>query len=223
MTPQFKIHKECFPKEGWGLLKQVAPILIPYQAILAGGTALALQIGHRVSVDLDFFTSLEFNSEQLIQKIKKTKLKLETLSESQGTFLAKINGIKFSLFVYPYPFLDTIQTYQTVKISGILDIAAMKLIAIYQRGTKRDFVDLYFILKSVPFHQIASMAMQRFGKERMNPFQIGKSLVYFSDAQMDPDPNYKNKCDVEWETIKAFFKKHVKQFVLDLENAITSE
>jgi len=71
MTPQFKIHKECFPKEGWGLLKQVAPILIPYQAILAGGTALALQIGHRVSVDLDFFTSLEFNSEQLIQKIIK--------------------------------------------------------------------------------------------------------------------------------------------------------
>ena len=220
MTTNFKIHTECFVKEGWQLLKYLGPILTPYHAILAGGTALALHLGHRLSIDLDFFTSLEFDSENLIKKLKKSELKLEMISESPGTFLATLNNIKCSLFLYPYPFLDNIKTYQKIKISGILDIAAMKLIAIHQRGTKRDFVDLYFILKSVPFHQIASYAVRRFGKERINPFQIGKSLVYFSDADSDPDPNYKNKCHTPWETIKEFFRKHIKQFVWDLENEL---
>ncbi len=109
----------------------------------------------------------------------------------------------------------------TAKLSvhkKYMDIATMKLIAIHQRGTKRDFVDLYFILKSVPFHQIASSAIHRFGKERINPFQIGKSLVYFSDADSDPDPHYKNNNHIKWEIIKDFFRQHIKQFVWDLEN-----
>ena len=127
---------------------------------------------------------------------------------------------KCSLFLYPYPFLDKIKIYQKIKISGILDIATMKLIAIHQRGTQRDFVDLYFILKSIPFHQIASCAVRRFGKERINPFQIGKSLVYFADADADPEPNYKNNNHIKWEIIKEFFRKHIKQFVWDLENEI---
>ena len=218
MTKKFTIHQECFVKEGWQLLKYLAPILIPYHAILAGGTALSLQIGHRISVDLDFFTPLEFNSESLIKKLKKSEFTLEIISESPGTFLAKINDIKCSLFLYQYPFLDKIEIYQKIKISGILDIATMKLIAIHQRGTKRDFVDFYFILKSVPFHHVASCAVRRFGKERINPFQIGKSLVYFADADADPDPHYKNNNDIKWETIKEFFRKHIKQFVWDLEN-----
>ena len=223
MTTKFTIHKECFVKEGWQLLKPLAPILIPYHAILAGGTALALHIGHRLSIDLDFFTSLEFDSENLIKKLKKLELKLEVISESPGTFLATLNDIKCSLFLYPYPFLDKIKIYQNLKIAGILDIAAMKLIAIHQRGTKRDFVDLYFILKSIPFHHIAACAIRRFGKERINPFQIGKSLVYFSDADANPEPHYKNNHQLQWEAIKEFFRKHIKQFVWDLENELKSD
>jgi len=122
------------------------------------------------------------------------------------------------LTIHKERFIKDLQ--RKIKISGILDIATMKLIAIHQRGTKRDFVDLYFILKSIPFDQIASYAIRRFGKERINPFQIGKSLVYFSDADSDPDPNYKNKCHTPWETIKEFFRKHIKQFVWDLENEL---
>ncbi len=66
----------------------------------------------------------------------------------------------------------------------------MKVIAISQRGTKRDFVDLFFILQDLPFHKVAEHMVKRFGKERINPIHLGKSLVYFSDAESNPEPEH---------------------------------
>ena len=87
------------------------------------------------------------------------------------------------------------------------------------RGAKRDFVDLYAILQEIPFHQVARHTVLRFGKERINPVQTGKSLVYFADADTNPDPAYRKGMELDWEDIKKFFRGHVKQFVLDLEAA----
>lgn len=106
-----------------------------------------------------------------------------------------------------------------MPVAGILDIASMKVIAISQRGTKRDFIDLYVILQEVPFHKIAEHMINRFGKERINPLHIGKSLVYFSDAESNPEPEYVKGKEIKWDKIKKFFKGHAKQFVLDLDIA----
>lgn len=193
-------------------------IVADYQAVLAGGTALALQIGHRISADLDFFAEKEVRADTLLRKIKASGMAIQVISEGEGYLVAEINGLKFSMFHYDYPFADPV-LYEGVLIASIIDIAGMKAIAISQRGTKRDFVDLYFILQDIPFHKIAEHMVRRFGRERINPVHIGKSLVYFADADSNYDPEYAGK-KVSWEAVKAFFRKHVKQFTLDLDVAV---
>jgi hypothetical protein len=95
----------------------------------------------------------------------------------------------------------------------------MKLIAITQRGAKRGFVDLYWILQEIPFFKIAENALLRYGKNRTNSVHTGKSLAYFADAESDPEPEYVGKSRPAWPDIKAFFLNHVRQMVLDLEAA----
>jgi len=191
-----------------------------FAATLAGGTALAIQLGHRVSHDLDFFTLEDFNIDNAISAIRKTGLPYRITSEGDGTLNAEIDGIKVSLLRFDHPFLETPLLVDGIPVAGILDIAAMKVIAISQRGLKRDFVDLYFILREKPSHRIAEHMVKRFGPERVPPLHIGKSLVYFADADGNPEPAYIKGKAVKWVEVKKFFQQHVKQFVLDLDAAV---
>ncbi len=195
-------------------------LLARHNAVLGGGTALALILGHRISADLDFFIVDDFNNERVISGIKKTGLPFRVLSEGEGFLIAEVGGIKASLLRYEYPFLEKPVSFNGVLIAGVLDIAAMKVVAVSQRGTKRDFVDLYFILQDVPFHKVAKQMVARFGRERINPVHIGKSLVYFSDAESHPEPEYVKGREVSWTRVKDFFRRHAKQFTLDLDAAL---
>lgn len=181
---------------------------------------MALHLGHRISQDLDMFTHVEFKVESLISGIRKTGYSFNIISEGEGYLTADVGGIKISFFKYDYPFIEKPVIYRDVQIAGIHDIAAMKIIAISQRGTKRDFIDMYFVLQDIPFHKLSCHMVKRFGKERINPVHIGKSLVYFSDADSDPEPEYARGREVSWDKVKKFFKSHVKQFVLDLATAV---
>ncbi|MBI4684894.1 MAG: nucleotidyl transferase AbiEii/AbiGii toxin family protein [Nitrospirae bacterium] len=223
MDSELKIHRESLSENGWSVLKSLKHTLKKHDAILAGGTALALRMGHRISADLDFFTEEDFRTESIITEIKKTKQQFQVFSEGEEYLVAEIGGIKFSLFKYDYPFLEKTFVYEGVQIADILDIASMKVIAISQRGTKRDFLDLYFILQKIPFHKIARHMVRRFGKERISSVHIGKSLVYFSDADSQPEPEYGKGKAVNWERVKKFFKSHVRQFVFDLEAALKED
>jgi predicted nucleotidyltransferase component of viral defense system len=209
------MHRECLPGRGWKVLDSLKDTLAACQAVMAGGTALALHMGHRMSVDLDFFTASPFRVESLVSAIRKTGQGFRIMAESEDHLVADIEGVKFSLFRYEYPFIEKPTVFNGIKIAGVLDIAAMKIIAITQRGAKRDFADLYFILQNIPFHKVAEHMVHRFGKERIDPVVTGKALVYFSDADSDPEPEYIGK-KTKWETIRTFFRRHVKQFVLDL-------
>jgi hypothetical protein len=214
------MHRECFPEKGWKVLRELKEMLARRGAILAGGTALALHIGHRISIDLDFFTNKDFKVEQVISEIRKTGLSFSIIAEGDGYIIANIEDTKFSLFRYEYPFPDKPAVYKGIQVAGVFDIASMKVIAISQRGTKRDFVDLYFILQDIPFHKLAYDMVNRFGRERINPVHIGKSLVYFSDAESNPEPEYLKGKEVSWAKVKSFFRQHVRQFVFDLEAAV---
>lgn len=216
---ELRMYRECLSEQGWIVLMDLNKVLLKHEVILAGGTALALQLGHRISFDLDFFTNKDFRSEAVISKIRRLGSTFKIISEEEGSLIAEIEGIKVSLFHYDYVFLDKPVVYKKVRLAGILDIASMKVIAVCQRGTKRDFVDLFVILQDIPFYKIAEHMTRRFGKERINPVHIGKSMVYFSDADSDPEPAYIKNRHENWEKIKKFFRGHVKQFVLDLEMA----
>ncbi|MBI4680944.1 MAG: nucleotidyl transferase AbiEii/AbiGii toxin family protein [Nitrospirae bacterium] len=213
------MHFKCLPPEAWTLLKKLNKTVRTHELILAGGTGLALQIGHRISVDLDFFTQKVFSVEKVFQEMKLRNLKPKVLEESEGSLTVTIDGTKMSVFRYPYPFIEAIKEAHGVPVAGIIDIAAMKIIAISQRGAKRDFIDLYFVLQDTPFRKVAENMVSRFGTDRVNPVHIGKSLVYFSEAESDPEPRFLSNEKPSWDKVKIFFVKNVQQMVLDMEKA----
>uniref|UniRef100_A0A7C4X9N4 Nucleotidyl transferase AbiEii/AbiGii toxin family protein n=1 Tax=candidate division WOR-3 bacterium TaxID=2052148 RepID=A0A7C4X9N4_UNCW3 len=180
-------------------------------AYLAGGTAVALQLGHRISIDFDFFTTKDF-----IPKVFSAKLsKLGAFKEEQadkGTVLGEFRGIRVSLFVYKYPLLFPALKYLSLNIADIRDIAAMKIDAIATRGLKRDFIDLYFICKSgYKLVEILKFYDKKYRNLASNLIHIKKSLVFFDDAESDAMP--KMIKSVNWEEIKEYFEREVKKLV----------
>ncbi len=182
------------------------------KSYLAGGTACALQIGHRVSVDLDFFTPQEFDSKELIKSLQKIgEFKLDR--QSWGTVLGTMEGVKFSIFVYKYPVLFPFKSFSNIDILDLRDIAAMKIDAITTRGIKRDFVDLYFICKKcISLKDVLTFYNRKYGKLSSNIIHIQKSLVYFMDAEISPTPKMLKPC--KWEEVKKFFEREVKNIAL---------
>ena len=203
------MFEQVLPGNTKAILAVLEKSEIIQKAYLAGGTALALQLGHRISHDLDFFTQEEFDEQILLPEIKKiTNFQLEKIA--WRTILGKFEQVRFSIFYYKYPLLYAAKKFGMIKITDIRDIAAMKIAAIASRGTKRDFVDLYFICK-----EIISLgeAIQFYDKKYKNlattEMHIMKSLVYFEDAESDAMPKMLKK--VDWEDIKKYFEKEVKK------------
>lgn len=213
------MHLECLSPPCKKVLNKLKTLVKSEGFVLAGGTALALYLGHRISMDLDFFSEHPFSTDTLMSKIQKAGLTPEVLQESQGTLNLLVNRVKVSVHHYPYPFSENTREWNGILISGLTDIAAMKVIAISQRGAKRDFADLYFLLQDLPFRKVAEQMIQKYGKNRINPVSIGKALVYFRDAEPDPDPQYCGREKPDWETIKRFFHGNLKQMVYDLHAA----
>ncbi|MFH1452554.1 MAG: nucleotidyl transferase AbiEii/AbiGii toxin family protein [Armatimonadota bacterium] len=177
-------------------------------AYLAGGTALALQIGHRISVDFDFFSEKEFIPEVFSEELSKVGL-FEVDQLDKGTVLGRFEGIKFSIFNYKYPLLFPELKYLSVNIADIREIAAMKINAIADRGFKRDFIDLYFICKSGhKLSELLNIYDKKYGKLSSNLIHIKKSLVFFDDADPDETPRLIKK--INWEDIKKYFVEEVK-------------
>lgn len=182
------------------------------KAYLAGGTALALQLGHRISYDLDFFTQEEFDEQMLLPEIKKiSDFHLERIA--WRTILGKFKDVKFSIFYYRYPLLSAAKRFGMINITDIHDIVAMKIAAVASRGTKRDFVDLYFLCKET---LSLTEAIRLYDKKYKNlaaaEIHIIKSLVYFEDADSDEMPKMLKAC--RWEEVKKFFEREVRRMAV---------
>lgn len=176
-------------------------------AYLAGGTALTLHLGHRLSEDLDFFTPKEFSELSLVAELKqKTNFTLER--QAWQTIIGKIGPTKFSLFYYQYPLLKPFQKTDLVNLAGLEDIAAMKLHAISDRGSKKDFFDFYHLLKHFSIQQIFNFYNKKYGKLQEHKFHILKSLTYFEPADQEANLNLLNT-SITWPQIKTFFENLV--------------
>lgn len=175
---------------------------------LAGGTALALQVGHRESQDLDFFTTQKsFNIGEL-ERILGNEQTWHTESRSEGTLYGELLNAKMSLIAYPFfkPVGPRLKA-GTVSILTPPDIAAMKITAISQRGRKRDFIDLYWLCNHIqPLTESFGRAQRQYTINQ-NPNHILKSLVYFEDAESDPMPRL--FFQTSWEQIKKYFRAEV--------------
>lgn len=206
-----KLHLKALPEiTKDAFLKCIEiPLFAQNKWYLAGGTALALQVGHRSSVDLDFFTpEKDFNEKSIAEELS-TFGNWETTFINKGTVYGKIDGAKISLISYPFfqP-SEPLLKIGAISIMSSKDIGAMKIVAISQRGKKRDFFDLYWIAKNIQPLSKSIEIMQKHYSVNQNEGHILKSLTYFEDAEADSDPKIYFKAS--WKEVKDFFKKEVK-------------
>ncbi len=183
------------------------PILEPFY--LAGGTALSLQLGHRKSIDLDFFSSNFPEIDILKQKLK--DLDPTVIQEAPGTLDVLIDDVKVSFLEYKYKLLEDFVDFEGVKLAGVLDIACMKLSAMSSRGSKKDFVDLYKILQSISLQKLLDSFGDKFVGVSHQTSHLLKSLVHFDDAEADPEPDYIEK--IAWSDVKTSISRDVLTFM----------
>lgn len=205
------MFEQVLPGNTKAVLATLEKSEIIQKAYLAGGTALALQLGHRISYDLDFFTQEEFDEQMLLPEIKKiSNFQLEKIA--WRTILGKFKDVKFSMFYYKYPLLYAAKKFGMVNVTDVRDIAAMKIAAIASRGTKRDFVDLYFICKeNISLPDAIQLYDKKYENLATTKIHIMKSLVYFEDAESDEMPKMLKKA--KWEDIKKYFEAEVRKIV----------
>ncbi len=152
---------------------------------LAGGTALAMHLGHRQSLDFDFFTEQEFNSDTVLATLQKSFPDLSVIQRAKNTLYVVLRGITTSMFTYRYPLVAPCVSADNVCLATLEDIAAMKVQAIIQRGTKRDFVDMFVLLQQLNLEQVMLASAAKYGPAH-NPYLILQALTYFVDADAEP-------------------------------------
>lgn len=202
-----EFHHNVLPENTSQLLPVLGEMLFLRSAYLAGGTALALQLGHRVSADLDFFFPEEFDVSLAIQKLSAAG-KFRLTKKSEQTVVGTLNEVKLALFGYRYPMLFPLQEIFGIRIADIRDIACMKIDAIAGRGAKRDFVDLFFVLRATAtLSDILELFCKKYAALQYNMVHVKKSLLYFTDAEEDPMPQMLQPAS--WDEVKKYLEREV--------------
>lgn len=191
----------------------ILPLLKNFKAdfYLAGGTGLALQLGHRDSIDFDFFSDQDIDTKELFLFIKDIFAGHQIIKtqEEKNTLTVFIDdNIKLSFFTYQYKLIDHLINEPYLKIASILDIACMKLSAITSRATNKDYIDLYFICREIKLKNILNILNKKLPE--LDPNLVLKSLVYFKDINKEPI-KFKNNRNIDFKHIKDFFEKEVKK------------
>lgn len=206
-------YPEALTAESIALIKKINASKWLSDFYLAGGTGLALWYGHRQSVDLDFFRKSDIATKQLIKKLSSLG-RFKLLNEEENTVEGILEKVKVSFMTYPYGLLRKRQPYDgVIFLAEPLDIAVMKVGAIADRNTKKDFIDLYVFLRreNMSLKNLLSHLRKKFSRVNYDIFHLYKSLVYFEDADKEPMPRM--FIDLKWEKVRRFFKDEVRKLV----------
>jgi len=182
-----------------------------YGFYLAGGTALAIQVGYRTSLDFDFYTKKSFDSKKLQRLLEKKFKKTILLQKDEDTLIVKINDIAVSFFKYSYPLIfSLIKQGKFLPMASKEDIAAMKIVAVSDRGAKRDFIDIYFLLQEFSLQKILSFVKKKY--PNFNIYVALRGLTYFVDADKKQTRKLYLFYNVSWNKIKKFLIDEVKKY-----------
>jgi hypothetical protein len=203
------MHPEVLNQDMLALSDRVG-FLKDFSFYLAGGTGLALQLGHRKSFDFDFFTSLDFSPEELSALLKKHNLSAEGKMRSPGTLYCVLEGIRTSFIFYDVHLGFPVLYFNSIDVADWRDIVVEKLRLVADRGQKKDFFDLYFGLRMLNVETLVGSAVKKFGKG-VNYFHLLKGITYFEDAEKDPDPMLVGK-SLAWQEVKHYFLTHIQEF-----------
>ncbi|GAV25355.1 hypothetical protein ciss_12880 [Carboxydothermus islandicus] len=191
---------------------------------LAGGTALALQLGHRKSEDLDWFSPVEFSVDELSSKLKKIG-NFQVLDLSKGTLHGIVDGVRITWLYFPNPLLKELvidKDVNNLPLASLEDIGLMKIIAVSQRGAKKDFIDLFALTQNgIEVGELLKSLHLKYPGEKLNYYHIVKSLCYFDDAEEELMPEM--LWNYNWDEIKKYFLGKQKEFINVLKNLIVKE
>lgn len=174
--------------------------------VLVGGTALALQLGHRASVDIDLFTHQRFDVSQLLESLQED-FNIQVRNQMNHALLVNINSIKTDFVFQPSAILLPQVEVEKVRMASLKEIAAMKIGAITARGKRRDFIDLYCLLEHFTLAEIVDAFTEKY--KDATPELAIRSLFYFEDADNDLEA----KCffDYNWEKVKTKIRKEASK------------
>ncbi|MBI2627216.1 MAG: nucleotidyl transferase AbiEii/AbiGii toxin family protein [Parcubacteria group bacterium] len=204
------MHTEALTSNTKRVFESLGDAILTKNVYLAGGTALALYFGHRFSVDLDWFGQ-EFKFTEEFRRKLSSAGKLKIISQSEDTFHGQLDNVEVSFFCYPYKLLFSKKKYnQNLYLADEKDIACMKLDAIASRGSKKDFVDMYFLLHNFSLETLIDLMPKKF-KVEYNITHLLKALTYFEDAERMPMPEMIKQ--VNWEEVKKFLISMAEQYM----------
>ncbi len=208
------LYAEVLPPQQQDVLRQLGHVTRKLGYYLGGGTAVAIHLGHRRSVDLDWFTEGRMDDPmRLAAQIRDEGVGLEVRSVDRGTLDAMLGTVRLSFLDYGYPLLGPLIHWPSFdcQLASIDDLAAMKLLAIEQRGAKKDFLDIYAMGK----HGFSLTRMLELYRRKFSVEDIARviySLCYFDDAESNPMPTMLQ--DTDWEEAKTTIRTWVRSIVV---------
>jgi hypothetical protein len=166
----------------WDVLKDLQRRDIFKDYFLVGGTALSLQLGHRISNDIDLFTRTDINKDEILDFLNRDYNGHYQIHNIQNiVFQISINGVKVDFVKYDYNFLEGVKSEDGIRYLGKKDISAMKLMAIANRGDQaKDFIDIYYLLEEISLNDMFEYYKKKYNQNDISP--IKRSLVYFDDV-----------------------------------------
>jgi hypothetical protein len=205
-----KMHGEVLDEAQSELLPVLGSIALENGFYLGGGTAIALVLGHRMSVDFDWFGSSLDDPMILAQTLREGGLNPGNLQVSPSTLHCTINGVRVSFLKYAYPLLGDSMSddSQAFALASLDDLSCMKLAAVAQRGLRRDFVDVYALgTRHKPLPDMLDLYKRKYSTDDIS--HVLKALTYFDDAEDEPMPSM--IWDLSWETIKLKITDWVRE------------
>lgn len=190
------------------LLQKLKPDSFPKGTYLGGGTAVALQLGHRRSLDLYFFTPTKFAEAQWEQKLRQA-LGFKLILRDWQTLIGTTDGTKLSLFGYKYKLIGELGKIYQTPVASLPDLAAMKLETVIGRGTKRDFIDIYFLAQKYGLQELLSFYQEKYGNLKERELMLKKGLVFFNEADKDEMPEMLTV--VDWKQVKKWILQEVRK------------
>ena len=200
------LHLATLAPSTLGLLRRIQSQAAFADTRLVGGAALALHFGHRTSIDLDLFGSWEPLPPLELALSNCAASVMKTGGEESLQFFT-VDGVKIDCVTYPYKWLCPAVVSDGIRLADIPDIAAMKLAAATNRGTRKDFVDVYFLLRKYSLRQMLDWYAEKYPDG--NDYLVLRSLVYFDDAELEPMPNMLTP--VEWKSVTKAIESAVRE------------
>jgi hypothetical protein len=207
----------CLSNDQRRALGRLSQLPVVARFYLAGGSALGVHLGHRRSADLDFFSlGAEADFDALKAAVAGCFDRVEVRAETDAALRLLCDGLPIDFVRYPYPLLDAAGAAFGVGLAGLRDLAAMKLSAIARRGLRRDFWDLFEIIRSgLTLRACGEAYVERFGVKEADLYHVLRALTYFEDAEKDPvfPPGLD---EPRWRAIKELFREQAPQLVRPL-------